>query len=57
MNVEEAIEAVSQFVEQLKTLALQARFRSRREASFAAKLLAALRREFGGHGVEEAVSG
>lgn len=33
------------------TLALQTRFRSRQEASFAAKLLAALRREFGGHAV------
>jgi len=36
------------------TLALQARFRSRQEESFAAKLLAALRREFGGHAVKKA---
>jgi len=38
------------------TLALQARFRSRQGESFAAKLLAALRREFGGHAVREADS-
>jgi len=36
------------------TLALQTRFRSRQEESFAAKLLAALRREFGGHAVKGA---
>lgn len=35
------------------TLALQVRFRSRQEESFAAKLLAALRREFGGHAVKK----
>jgi len=34
------------------TLALQARFRSRQEASFAGKLLAALRNKFGGHPVK-----
>jgi 6-phosphogluconate dehydrogenase len=36
------------------TLALQMRFRSRQEESFAAKLLAALRNEFGGHAVKKA---
>ncbi len=36
------------------TLALQARFRSRQPESFGAKLLAALRREFGGHPVRGA---
>jgi len=36
------------------TLALQMRFRSRQDESFAAKLLAALRNEFGGHAVKEA---
>ena len=36
------------------TLALQMRFRSRQEESFAAKLLAALRNEFGGHEVKQA---
>ena len=34
------------------TLALQARFRSRQEASYGAKVLAALRNEFGGHAVK-----
>jgi len=34
------------------TLALQARFRSRQPASFAGKLLAALRNKFGGHAVK-----
>jgi 6-phosphogluconate dehydrogenase len=34
------------------TLALQARFRSRQEESFAAKVIAALRNEFGGHAVK-----
>lgn len=34
------------------TLALQARFRSRQEASFQGKLLAALRNKFGGHAVK-----
>jgi 6-phosphogluconate dehydrogenase len=34
------------------TLALQARFRSRQPASFAGKLLAALRHKFGGHAVK-----
>lgn len=33
------------------TLALQARFRSRQEDSFAAKMIAALRNQFGGHAV------
>jgi 6-phosphogluconate dehydrogenase len=32
-------------------LALFARFRSRQEASFGARVIAALRREFGGHAV------
>ncbi len=36
------------------TLALQARFRSRQEESFAAKVIAALRHEFGGHAVKKA---
>jgi 6-phosphogluconate dehydrogenase len=34
------------------TLALQARFRSRQEESYGAKVLAALRNEFGGHAVK-----
>jgi 6-phosphogluconate dehydrogenase len=34
------------------TLALQARFRSRQDASYGAKVLVALRNEFGGHGVK-----
>ena len=34
------------------TLALQARFRSRQDASYGAKVLAALRNEFGGHAVK-----
>ncbi len=37
------------------TLALQARFQSRRPESFSAKLIAALRRQFGGHAVKKAV--
>jgi 6-phosphogluconate dehydrogenase len=37
------------------TLSVQARFRSRQEESFAGKVLAALRREFGGHAVKTAV--
>jgi len=36
------------------TLALQRRFRSREEAPFADKLLAAMRNQFGGHAVKEA---
>jgi 6-phosphogluconate dehydrogenase len=32
-------------------LSLQARFRSRQESSFSGRMLAALRREFGGHAV------
>ena len=36
------------------TLALQTRFRSRQEDSFAAKVVAALRNEFGGHAVKKA---
>jgi 6-phosphogluconate dehydrogenase len=36
------------------TLSLQARFRSRQDESFAAKVCAALRNEFGGHAVKEA---
>jgi len=35
------------------TLALQARFRSRQEQPFGGRLLAALRRQFGGHAVRE----
>ncbi len=35
------------------TLALQARFRSRQDASYGAKVLAALRNEFGGHAVKK----
>jgi 6-phosphogluconate dehydrogenase len=35
-------------------LALQARFRSRQESSFSGRVLAALRREFGGHAVKPA---
>jgi 6-phosphogluconate dehydrogenase len=33
------------------TLALQARFRSREESSFADRLLAAMRNQFGGHAI------
>jgi 6-phosphogluconate dehydrogenase len=36
------------------TLALQARFRSRQDASFSAKVVAALRNQFGGHAVKKA---
>lgn len=36
------------------TQALQARFRSRQEQPFSGKVLAALRRQFGGHGVKKA---
>ena len=36
------------------TLALLARFRSRQEESFGAKVIAALRHEFGGHPVKSA---
>jgi 6-phosphogluconate dehydrogenase len=36
------------------TLSLQARFRSRQEESFSAKVAAALRNEFGGHAVKKA---
>jgi 6-phosphogluconate dehydrogenase len=36
------------------TLALQNRFRSREEAPFGDKLLAAMRNEFGGHAVKAA---
>jgi 6-phosphogluconate dehydrogenase len=36
------------------TLALQARFVSRQEESYAAKLLAAMRNQFGGHAMKEA---
>lgn len=39
------------------TLALFARFRSRQEDSFAAKVIAALRKEFGGHAVKHEGSG
>jgi 6-phosphogluconate dehydrogenase len=35
------------------TLALQARLRSRQEESFGAKILAALRNQFGGHAVKK----
>jgi len=35
------------------TLSLQARFRSRQEESFGAKILAALRNQFGGHAVKK----
>lgn len=35
------------------TLSLQARFRSRQDESFGAKVIAALRNEFGGHAVKE----
>ena len=46
-------EAVEQAVPaKVLTLALQERFRSRQEASFANKVVAALRREFGGHAVK-----
>jgi len=34
------------------TLSLQARFRSRQDDSYGAKILAALRNEFGGHAVK-----
>jgi 6-phosphogluconate dehydrogenase len=34
------------------TLALMIRFRSRQQDSFSAKVIAALRNEFGGHGVK-----
>ena len=37
-------------------LSLQARFRSRQESSFSGRMLAALRREFGGHAVKPAGS-
>jgi len=36
------------------TLALFARFRSRQQESFGAKVIAALRHEFGGHAVKSA---
>jgi 6-phosphogluconate dehydrogenase len=36
------------------TLALQARFRSRQDDSFGAKVIAALRQQFGGHAVKKA---
>jgi len=36
------------------TLALQARYRSRQDASFSAKVVAALRNQFGGHAVKKA---
>ncbi|MFI5208719.1 MAG: 6-phosphogluconate dehydrogenase, partial [Gemmatimonadales bacterium] len=36
------------------TLSLLARFRSRQEESFGAKVIAALRNEFGGHAVKQA---
>jgi 6-phosphogluconate dehydrogenase len=36
------------------TLALQMRFRSRQNDSFSAKLLAAMRNQFGGHAVKKA---
>ncbi|MCH8087243.1 MAG: 6-phosphogluconate dehydrogenase, partial [Chloroflexi bacterium] len=36
------------------TLALQARFRSRQEQPLGAKLLAAMRNQFGGHSVRKA---
>ena len=39
------------------TLALQMRFRSRQKQSFAGKVLAALRREFGGHAVRKVGNG
>jgi 6-phosphogluconate dehydrogenase len=35
------------------TAALQMRFRSRQEESFAAKIVAALRNQFGGHAVKK----
>jgi 6-phosphogluconate dehydrogenase len=35
------------------TLSLQMRFRSRQEDTFAGKVIAALRNEFGGHGVKK----
>jgi 6-phosphogluconate dehydrogenase len=37
------------------TLSLQLRFRSRQEDSFSAKVVAALRHEFGGHAVEKEI--
>jgi 6-phosphogluconate dehydrogenase len=49
------IEAVERAVPlPVLTLALQARFRSRQPASFAGKVLAALRNKFGGHAVKSA---
>ena len=36
------------------TLALQMRFRSRQDDAFGAKLLAAMRNQFGGHAVRKA---
>jgi 6-phosphogluconate dehydrogenase len=36
------------------TLALLSRFRSRQQDSFAAKVVAALRKEFGGHATKKA---
>jgi 6-phosphogluconate dehydrogenase len=36
------------------TVSLQQRFRSRQDEPFAAKLLAALRNQFGGHAVKRA---
>jgi len=36
------------------TLSLQARFRSRQDESYGAKILAALRNQFGGHAVKKA---
>jgi 6-phosphogluconate dehydrogenase len=35
------------------TLSLQARFASRQDESFSAKVIAALRNEFGGHAVKK----
>ena len=37
------------------TLSLQMRFRSRQEDSFSAKVVAALRHQFGGHAVQEEI--
>ena len=39
------------------TLSLQTRFRSRQADSFGAKVIAALRNEFGGHAVKKLMSG
>jgi 6-phosphogluconate dehydrogenase len=48
-----AIEAIDQGVPApVITLSLMARFRSRQEQSFAGKVVAALRRQFGGHAVK-----